>query len=825
MDKKMKQTSSVYKLLESEFKKINILRPMKIDRYEDGSVLSYEIESVTSNIKGKITLKIEKFIGGGFAGQVYKVELIDLDKNIEELKIGQKYALKILVPPSNFSLFFRNILYFIGFQGYFQLQSNPHASKAGALWQKLIRRGAKLKFNDENAVVDIYATLIDSTLGSCGELSQWVEGRTWRLEADSFLDLLKKWKTNKHFYSPNLGSLEYRQKYEFMHEFVALLHEMGGHEFARQYEWSTCKSQPNCLKRQGDLNNSKTGLTAVDFRAGLALLPFLPMSPGDFKLIVNGFRRGSLVQFDRGDLKKLQDFIHKNERDFNDLLPAFEELKKNDATYRNSTIDITHNHIKLLYSLTLWKTISTSTIKGWHIRNIIDKNTFENLSNNKIKILPFALLGFVPLLGNFIRKILGHELLKKHYITLLTEPKYFGKALKAKILETTLLWYRSDRISEEAVLKIIEKNDKFFFYLPLCFLPPIIHRALTDIHFLKLSLAYLIIRPVKLYFDKNMREDWLKKMVSDGREKQLVTNEDAETILNQIDEPFIQKYLKSLAVHVCTVPITQMVSVTVALVYIFMHPDLPRVQALSIGLGILAIFQITPISPGSLVRGLYVLYLVVKERNFKDYNIAVFLGFFKYIGYLAFPIQMANRYPTLARFMAGHWATEAVHFVPVFGERGALLEHGVFSLFYNYPLTLKRKIQEREEERKKTKPRYAHMPLVIFIGTLIFLFIDLFYKKGLSVPISLKSIWPLAILIPLTCGTFVSLFARGLSLNKRIVYSSLTGITMSLLSVLPFFIFTSNIPTYETVISGLWRLFVFTILTTIGAIITEIKTV
>ena len=65
----------------------------------------------------------------------------------------------------------------------------------------------------------------------------------------------------------------------------------------------------------------------------------------------------------------------------------------------------------------------------------------------------------------------------------------------------------------------------------------------------------------------------------------------------------------------------------------------------------------------------------------------MFLGFFKYIGYLAFPIQMTYRYPALARFMAGHWATEAVHVVPVFGERGALLEHKIFNLFYKDDFT------------------------------------------------------------------------------------------------------------------------------------------
>ena len=67
----------------------------------------------------------------------------------------------------------------------------------GALWQKFIRRGAKIRFGDESAVNDIHATFIDTTMGSCGEISDWVEGRTWLLEVDEWMDLLKKYKRKK----------------------------------------------------------------------------------------------------------------------------------------------------------------------------------------------------------------------------------------------------------------------------------------------------------------------------------------------------------------------------------------------------------------------------------------------------------------------------------------------------------------------------------------------------------------------------------------------------------------------------------------------------
>jgi hypothetical protein len=301
----------VYRKLENAFARTTIHRPMHLQRYEAGTELVYDITGVQNASRARVRLLVEKFIGGGFAGQVYRVKLLEIEPaggTIDDLAIGQTYAVKVLIPPGGFSRLFRNALYWIGFQGPFQLQVNPAAGRAGALWQKIIRRAAGAVFGDETAVVDIYATFVDHRLGSCGELSEWVDGRTWRLEVDDHLDWLKRWFKGRKVDARKLGSPEYRAKYEFMRRFVALLHDMGAHEFARQYEWSTWKSQPNCLKRSSTEEFPSKGLTAVDFRAGLALLPFLPMSPGDFRLIVTGIARASLVQFDRGNLQQLKQF-------------------------------------------------------------------------------------------------------------------------------------------------------------------------------------------------------------------------------------------------------------------------------------------------------------------------------------------------------------------------------------------------------------------------------------------------------------------------------------------------------------------------------------
>ena len=816
--------------LTEQFQAAKLHRPMRIQRYEPGDELTYEVTGVVPDCPAGVCLTVDKFVGGGFAGQVYRVKVLSVDLpdgEIPGLEVGRLLAMKILIPPSNFSLLFRNIIYAIGFQGPFQLQVNPAAARGGALWQKFIRRGAKIRLGNEQCVNDIIATFVDHTLGSCGELSEWVDGRTWLLEVDDRLDLLKRWKQGKPVDTDKLNSPEYRSKRVFMAEFVKLLHEIGAPEFARQYEWSTCKSQPNCLKRTDSGNDPERGLVAVDFRAGLALLPFLPMSPGDFKLIIKGLARGSLVQFDRGSLNKLEQFIDQYPEEFADMRDAFEQLKQVEAVYRSSLPDITHNHVRLLYSRELWSTIFDSAVTGWQVRNITDDACVKKLRRNRLSTLVFFLIGLLPFLGKFARRLWGRADYRKHYGAMFTSLDYFSRAVRGRIAEKVTLWHRCGRVDEIRAMKLAQHPALFFAHLPLSILPVGLHRLLTDSRFARDKLSYIFVRPFRLYFSAALREQWLRDMVSEGKKNHLITDEDVGVILGQLKEPYIQKYLKSLAVHVCTLPVTQIVSVIVAWVYVRAHPEMSDAESAIAVAAILALFQITPISPGSLCRGFYVLYLVIRERNFRDYNIAVFLGFFKYVGYLAFPIQMAYHYPVLARFMAGHWATGAVHIVPVFGEKGALMEHGIFALFYNLPLTIRRRMARRAEKRATLKPRCWHLIPCAIVGAALFAAADQLYLQNQGILPSLKNIWYLTIGVPLLVGAMMTLTAGGTVLGKRIVQAALCGIIIGVLYACVHTVVASQSGTALGVTNiikiFIWPMFIFSIFSAIGAILTELQ--
>ena len=125
--------------LEKKFNDCQIHRPLRVERYDAGDQVIYNVVLVTPPYHQntvQVRLLIEKFIGGGFAGQVYKARILSVDGGESPFIINQSYALKIFIPPSRDALFFRNFLYGVGFQGTFQIQSNPFAARAakGLLW-------------------------------------------------------------------------------------------------------------------------------------------------------------------------------------------------------------------------------------------------------------------------------------------------------------------------------------------------------------------------------------------------------------------------------------------------------------------------------------------------------------------------------------------------------------------------------------------------------------------------------------------------------------------------------------------------------------------
>jgi hypothetical protein len=87
----------------------------------------------------------------------------------------------------------------------------------------------------------------------------------------------------------------------------------------------------------------------------------------------------------------------------------------------------------------------------------------------------------------------------------------------------------------------------------------------------------------------------------------------------------------------------------------------------------------------------------------------------------------------------------------------------------------------------------------------------------------LRDIWYFAALVPLACGAMVTLGCGGAKLWKRIVSATICGIALGLLYTVISALLVKKMPIDDIAAGCIWPIFVFAIVSTIGAIITELK--
>ncbi|MHC4292432.1 MAG: hypothetical protein ACYSTR_09510, partial [Planctomycetota bacterium] len=192
---------------------------------------------------------------------------------------------------------------------------------------------------------------------------------------------------------------------------------------------------------------------------------------------------------------------------------------------------------------------------------------------------------------------------------------------------------------------------------------------------------------------------------------------------------------------------------------------------------------------------------------------------------------MTYRYPAMARFMAAHWATDAVHIVPVFGERGALLEHWIFCLFYNWPLTVRRRMQRISKVRVSLPARLWHIPAAACLAVGIFAasHYGYFIKSGIEPTTGntwfIKPLFCLIFFVPLAAGWVVTRFAEGLSRGKRVGAAAVCGLLTGIVYSLAAFRMEQqwDLEQMALLVPMIWRAFAMAIFCTLGAVTAEIR--
>jgi hypothetical protein len=413
------------------------------------------------------------------------------------------------------------------------------------------------------------------------------------------------------------------------------------------------------------------------------------MSPADVRLIVQGLlRRGALVQFDRPDFAALDRFVARHPAEFADLAPLLEALRREEAACRRAQPDLTRQWGRLLADRALEADVRRGLAEGYRVRGLADDAFAARLEAGPLRFALFHLLGAIPFAGRWLRQLWGQARVRRHAARMLRSGAYLSRVFAARNAALLARWHRAGRTGEARTrwlwrhpwVLLAERGT-------LGLLPAGLHRALGDPARVAARVRDAFRFLLAFTRDPAFREGWFLATIEDGRSEGMLTAEEAALIAARVRDPFIVKYLKCLGVHFATLPVSEICFVlgAAAAAAWMLLTGHRWGEALALAGGMFAFLQVMPVSPGSLIRGGFVVYLMVRERNLRDYLVAAPVAFVKGVGYLAFPLQMTTSYPHLARFLAARWATGAVHAVPVFGEKGAWLEHAVFDAFFNLP--------------------------------------------------------------------------------------------------------------------------------------------
>ncbi|MBI5841438.1 MAG: hypothetical protein HZB19_15175 [Chloroflexi bacterium] len=153
-----------------------------------------------------------------------------------------------------------------------------------------------------------------------------------------------------------------------------------------------------------------------------------------------------------------------------------------------------------------------------------------------------------------------------------------------------------------------------------------------------------------------------------------------------------------------------------------------------------------------------------------------------------------------------------------------MLEQKIFTAFYNLPLTIRRKMNEREELRKTQKPRAWHAVFIVFIFALVGGYAEYLYITRTGLELSLKYIAPALIVSGFLGGVLVNVGSGGASSVRRVLLAVVSGISTGILiAVMSLLMDIDGITPLTFLSYTVWRSFITGTLSAVGAALAEFK--
>ena len=583
-------------------------------------------------------------------------------------------AIKLLRPRNALKERFRDALFHLSVQTTFAPRLQEDAVQAGLIWQRLLGRAYEAEGGNPAAIVRPLGYFWDEELFSFAEIQTWVEGRPSRHEPDD--QLIQRWLGLSH--TPPNNEID-RQR-NFMARITRLCYQIGAIGLARQYEWLTLVSQANVLKC-AEISSPSSEFTAVDFRPGLAIPFFLPLSPAHARIIWQGFLRGVLVHFDEIDLPRLDAYLEEHLDAFTEFAPLVEHLKKAEARYRAGLPDLWHRVWKRTQPL-----VRQPAITNWQKLGLMDVEEARYLHGAR-RFYFYLLLDNLPLFGHIVLRWLGNGIYREHWRRLLTQSAYRREGLKVMQGHDLANWVITKRVPLDTAKHLADRQSPYLFHkFALGFLPASAHRFLTDPS-QRADWGQRFLHPFRLLADKNYQTAWFLQIIQAQADKGVVSADTASRLKDRIGEPFMRGFLWDLS-------FTVGLDVLARLFYLF----LAVYGLVTEEFWLLILTFLGPISPSGIVRVFYlfVQLLVGAPRMVRHRDrrllmtrlVSLAIAPWRMVGNLFVPFAMLAYDHEMSFLFADYFVTKMVNRIPVLGGPDKLLAHWVFQWTYNFPLSL-----------------------------------------------------------------------------------------------------------------------------------------
>lgn len=669
--------STFYQQLKEEGCLTPCLNRLTRRHYVSGETICAELKDLDGQAKGLFCFAIERYVGSGFAGQVYQAR----PQSLEWDESHPWVALKVLRPRPRWKELFRDTLFRLSFQSPFAPRIREPALRAGLIWQALLRLAANTTLNQADLIPQPLGYYWDADLLSFVEVQEWVEGRVVRYQFDE--DLLLRWLG----WPRACPSNEMQRKKAVMAQLVDLCHRLGAIGLARQYEWYTLVSQANVLVRRNRADEKQSEFIAVDWRPGLAVPFFLPLSPVHARLIWDGLWQGQWVHFDEVALDRLETYGQTQNEVMAPLQPLIARLKADEVQYRAGLLSLWPTRPR---SATNYPLVQAATLDEWQKRDLISPAQAVVWQKRRGCFWFYFWLEFVPVVGQLLVRWLGNEQVRTHWRQFLTQPDYRQKVYRVYRARALLRWVDDGRVPLAHAAALRQSLPRYWLEaLSLGWWPRGAHRLVVDAAARRQWLITHLIMPARYIFWSKHRIAWLIALIQHESEQGLFPPEKTSRLLEQMAAPRMAEFSRDL---VLTVALEFWAKLFYALLAVYGATEanwLPFVLAL-----------LGPISPSGVVRVAYLLGQVgydlphiIGQRDGR-LLLARLSGLcvapWRVLGNFCVPLEIAIYYPEMALCLSSYLVTQLAKPIPVLGGRGSLLEYSLFMWVSNLPVALQR---------------------------------------------------------------------------------------------------------------------------------------